>query len=137
MLFRSSKSLGNGIDPLEEIEKYGADALRFTLTTGITPGNDMRYQDEKIIASRNFANKLWNASRFAIMNLQDENEQFLPLADGASDEDFDVTTMNLKVEDRWIISRLNDAISYVTETMEKLDLALAGKRIYDLIWNEG
>ncbi len=133
---KMSKSLGNGIDPLEEIEKYGADALRFTLTTGITPGNDMRYQDEKIIASRNFANKLWNASRFAIMNLQDENEQFLPLANGASDEDFDVTTMNLKVEDRWIISRLNDAISYVTETMEKLDLALAGQRIYDLIWNE-
>ena len=133
---KMSKSLGNGIDPLEEIEKYGVDALRFTLTTGITPGNDMRYQDEKIIASRNFANKLWNASRFAIMNLQDENEQFLPLANGASDEDFDVTTMNLKVEDRWIISRLNDAISYVTETMEKLDLALAGQRIYDLIWNE-
>ena len=133
---KMSKSLGNGIDPLEEIEKYGADALRFTLTTGITPGNDMRYQDEKIIASRNFANKLWNASRFAIMNLQDENEQFLPLANGASDEDFDVTTMNLKVEDRWIISRLNDAISYVTETMEKLDLALAGQRIYDLIWSE-
>ena len=102
--------------------------MRFTLTTGITPGNDMRYQDEKIIASRNFANKLWNASRFAIMNLQDENEQFLPLANGASDEDFDVTTMNLKVEDRWIISRLNDAISYVTKTMEKFDLALAGQR---------
>ena len=133
---KMSKSLGNGIDPLREIEKYGADALRFTLITGITPGNDMRYQDEKILAARNFANKLWNAARFAIMNLRDENEDFLPLADGAEDEDFDPTCMDLKVEDKWIVSRVNDAVSYVTDTMEKLDLALAGQRIYDLIWNE-
>ncbi|MDY2959597.1 MAG: valine--tRNA ligase [Hornefia sp.] len=133
---KMSKSLGNGIDPLEEIDKYGADALRFMLITGITPGNDMRYQDERMIASRNFANKLWNASRFAIMNLQDENEKFLPLAEGIFDDDFDISEIHLKAPDRWMISRLNDAVKYVTETMEKLDLALAGQRVYDLIWNE-
>ncbi len=133
---KMSKSLGNGIDPLEEIDKYGADALRFMLITGITPGNDMRYQDERMIASRNFANKLWNASRFAIMNLQDENEKFLPLAEGIFDDNFDISEIHLKAPDRWMISRLNDAVKYVTETMEKLDLALAGQRVYDLIWNE-
>ena len=133
---KMSKSLGNGIDPLKEIEKYGADALRFMLVTGITPGNDMRYQDERILASRNFANKLWNASRFAIMNLQDENEKFLPLEEGIFEENFDISEIDLKAPDKWMISRLNDAVEYVTETMEKLDLALAGQRVYELIWNE-
>ncbi|MBQ9014766.1 MAG: class I tRNA ligase family protein, partial [Firmicutes bacterium] len=121
---KMSKSLGNGIDPLEIIDQYGADALRFMLTTGITPGNDMRFKTDRLEAARNFANKLWNASRFVIMNLEDDGELAQP--DPAA----------LKDEDKWILSRLNDAVKYVTETMEKYDLALAGQRVYDLIWNE-
>ena len=124
---KMSKSLGNGIDPLEVIDQYGADALRFMLTTGITPGNDMRFKEDRLESARNFANKLWNASRFVIMNLQDENGEFLPMADdGAA----------LRDEDKWMISRVNDAVQYVTDTFEKFDLALAGQRVYDLIWNE-
>ncbi len=140
---KMSKSLGNGIDPLEEIEKYGADALRFMLTTGITPGNDMRYQDERIIAARNFANKLWNASRFVIMNLKDDEGSFLPLAEccddccgGACGDTCKFGTMALRDEDKWMLSRVNDAAKYVTDQMDKFDLALAGQRVYDLIWNE-
>ena len=136
---KMSKSLGNGIDPLEEIDKYGADALRFMLTTGITPGNDMRYQDERIVSARNFANKLWNASRFVIMNLQDEEGNFLPTADGSLlgfDRTDDFSGIALKEEDKWMISRLNEAVKYVTDEMDKFDLALAGQRVYDLIWNE-
>ena len=120
---KMSKSLGNGIDPLEVIDQYGADALRFMLTTGITPGNDMRFKTDRLEASRNFANKLWNASRFVIMNLGDEE---IPEADRSAWRD----------EDKWMISRVNDAVKYVTEAMEKYDLALAGQRVYDLIWNE-
>ena len=140
---KMSKSLGNGIDPLEEIDKYGADALRFMLITGITPGNDMRYQDERIVAARNFANKLWNASRFVIMNLQDEEGNFLPMAKCCSDccgmacgDTSDFSNIALREEDKWMISRINDAVKYVTDTMDKFDLALAGQRVYDLIWNE-
>ncbi len=136
---KMSKSLGNGIDPLEEIDKYGADALRFMLTTGITPGNDMRYKTERILNARNFANKLWNASRYVIMNLQDENGEFLPTADGESmgfDRTEDFSGIALRDEDKWMISRLNDAVKYVTEELDKFDLALAGQRVYDLIWNE-
>ncbi len=136
---KMSKSLGNGIDPLEEIDKYGADALRFMLTTGITPGNDMRYKTDRILNARNFANKLWNASRFVIMNLQNEDGEFLELADGDG-EGFDGTTdfsgISLLDEDKWMISRLNEAARYVTEELDKFDLALAGQRVYDLIWNE-
>ena len=121
---KMSKSLGNGIDPLEIIDQYGADALRFMLTTGITPGNDMRFKTDRLEAARNFANKLWNASRFVIMNLEDAGELTEP--DPAA----------LRDEDKWMLSRLNDAVRYVTETMEKYDLALAGQRVYDLIWNE-
>lgn len=124
---KMSKSLGNGIDPLEIIDRYGADALRFMLTTGITPGNDMRFQEDRLESSRNFANKLWNASRFVIMNLQDEEGNFLPM-DGGSGVWRD--------EDKWIIGRVNVAAEYITETMERYDLALAGQRTYDLIWNE-
>ncbi len=120
---KMSKSLGNGIDPLEVIDQYGADALRFMLTTGITPGNDMRFKTDRLEASRNFANKLWNASRFVIMNLGDEE---IPEADRSAWRD----------EDKWMISRVNDAVKYVTEAMEKYELALAGQRVYDLIWNE-
>ena len=122
---KMSKSLGNGIDPLEIIDQYGADALRFMLTTGITPGNDMRFKEDRLESARNFANKLWNASRFVIMNLQDEDGNFLPMKEGA-----------LQDEDKWILSRVNDAAKYMTETMEKFDLALAGQRVYELIWNE-
>ena len=124
---KMSKSLGNGTDPLELIDKYGADALRFMLTTGITPGNDMRFKEDRLEAARNFANKLWNASRFVIMNIRDDSGNFMSVADMPSD---------LKDEDKWIISRVNDAIKYVTDAMERFDLALAGQRVYDLIWNE-
>ena len=124
---KMSKSLGNGIDPLEIIDQYGADALRFMLTTGITPGNDMRFKEDRLESARNFANKLWNASRFVIMNLQDEQGEFLPMAEGGA---------ALKDEDKWMISRVNDAARYVTDAFEKFDLALAGQRVYDVIWNE-
>lgn len=140
---KMSKSLGNGIDPLHEIEKYGADALRFMLIIGTSPGNDIRYQDEKIIAARNFANKLWNASRFVIMNITDDNGDPLPLAKCCCDccgmacgntEDF--SNIRLKPEDKWMISRTNDAIRYVKNSMDKFELGLAAQRVYDLIWNE-
>ena len=125
---KMSKSLGNGIDPLEVIDQYGADALRFMLTTGITPGNDMRLSEDKIEAARNFANKLWNASRFTIMNLQDEEGAFLPMA--AEDTD------RLQDEDKWILSAVNDTIRETTAYMERFDLAMAASKVYDLIWNQ-
>ena len=128
---KMSKSLGNGIDPLEVIEQYGADALRFMLSTGITPGNDMRYTVEKIEAARNFANKLWNASRFVIMNIKSEDGEFLDIA---SEEN--LLNEALKEEDKWIISKLWESVEYVNRAMERFDLALAGQKVYDLIWNE-
>ncbi|MDO4518054.1 MAG: valine--tRNA ligase, partial [Bacillota bacterium] len=139
---KMSKSLGNGIDPLLVIDEYGADALRFMLTTGITPGNDMRFKDDRLQSCRNFANKLWNASRFVIMNLQDEEGNFLEMAKCADDccgkaccNDIAVAG-NIREEDKWIFSRVNEATKYITDAMERYDLALAGQRIYDLIWNE-
>ena len=128
---KMSKSLGNGVDPLEIIDKYGADALRFMLTTGITPGNDMRFKEDRLESCRNFANKLWNASRFVIMNLVNEDGSFKEFANLD-----DISAVALQDEDKWIISRVNDATKYITETMERFDLALAGDRAYDLIWNE-
>lgn len=125
---KMSKSLGNGIDPLDIIDKYGADALRFMLSTGITPGNDMRFTSDRLESSRNFANKLWNASRFVIMNIQDENGDFLPMGDGINGA--------LRDEDKWIISRLADANAYIDKAMDRFDIAMAGQRIYDMIWNE-
>lgn len=127
---KMSKSLGNGIDPLEIIDQYGADALRFMLTTGITPGNDMRFKTDKLESSRNFANKLWNASRFVIMNLQNEDGSFKDIADG------DISQMALRDEDKWMLSRVNEAVKYVTAAMDRFDLALAGQKVYDVIWNE-
>ncbi len=124
---KMSKSLGNGIDPLEVIDEMGADALRFMLISGITPGNDTRYIPKKLEAARNFANKLWNASRFVIMNLQDEDGNFLEMN---SDENA------WRDEDKWMVSRVNDAAKYVEETMDKFDLSLAAQRVYDVIWNE-
>ncbi len=122
---KMSKSLGNGIDPLEMIDRYGADALRFMLMTGITPGNDMRFQIEKIESARNFANKLWNASRFVLMNAQD--------AKGIAP---DQALAHIKGEDQWILHRINQVVSEVTANLEKFELSLAGQRIYDFIWNE-
>lgn len=119
---KMSKSLGNGIDPLEIIDKYGADALRFTLATGNSPGNDMRFSDEKIEASRNFANKLWNAARFILMSL-DENEPLPHLPE------------ELTLDDKWIVSRLNTLSAEVTENLEKFELGIAVAKLYDFIWD--
>ena len=119
---KMSKSLGNGIDPLEIIDKYGADALRFTLATGNSPGNDMRFSDEKVEASRNFANKIWNAARFIIMNLgENEPAPYIP--------------ENLAIEDKWILSQYNDLIKAVTDSLEKYELGLAVQKLYDFIWD--
>ncbi len=120
---KMSKSLGNGIDPLEVIEKYGADALRFTLITGNAPGNDMRFSYDRIEASRNFANKIWNASRFVLMNLEGKTI--------TKPEESDLQTA-----DRWILSRMNDTVREVTENMEKYELGIAAGKIYDFIWDE-
>jgi valyl-tRNA synthetase len=120
---KMSKSLGNGIDPLEVIEKYGADTLRFTLSTGNAPGNDMRFYQEKVEASRNFANKIWNASRFVIMNLE-----------GFKPGDFEAEKLSLK--DRWILKRLNDITKEITEAMEKFEIGIAAQKIYDFFWSE-
>ena len=119
---KMSKSLGNGIDPLEIIDQYGADALRFTLATGNSPGNDMRFSDEKVEASRNFANKIWNAARFILMNL-DENE-YAPYV-----------PKNLAIEDKWILSKYNDLVKDVTDSLEKFELGMAVQKLYDFIWD--
>lgn len=125
---KMSKSLGNGIDPLEIIDEVGADALRFMLSSGITPGNDMRFIRNKLEASRNFANKLWNASRFTIMNLKDDKGEFLPMASSES--------VIYQDEDKWMLSLINDGIKVITEHLGKFELSIAGQKIYDLIWNE-
>lgn len=119
---KMSKSLGNGIDPLEEIEKYGADALRFTLATGNTPGNDMRYSAERVEASRNFANKLWNAARFVLMNLKD-------------DEPAPYIPEKLELEDKWVLSKFNRVAKEVTENLDKFEIGLAVSKLYDFIWD--
>ncbi len=121
---KMSKSLGNGIDPLEVIHEYGADALRFTLVTGNTPGNDMRFYMERVEANRNFANKLWNATRFVLMNLDEEVSK--------DQINFD----SLEEEDRWILSKLNETIKEATENLDKYEIGLAAGKIYDFIWDE-
>ena len=119
---KMSKSLGNGIDPLVVIDQYGADALRFTLATGNSPGNDMRFSDEKVGASRNFANKLWNAARFILMNLgEDEKAPHIP------DE--------LTLEDKWILSLFNTLTKEVTDNLDKFELGIAVQKLYDFIWD--
>ena len=119
---KMSKSLGNGIDPLEVIEQYGADALRFMLATGNSPGNDMRYSPEKVEASRNFANKIWNAARFILMNLEGhEIKNELP--------------NELTTEDKWIISSFNRVAKEITENLEKFELGIAAQKIYDFLWD--
>ena len=119
---KMSKSLGNGIDPLQVIDEYGADALRFMLATGNAPGNDMRYMEEKVTSARNFANKLWNASRFVMMNLPDDFE-------------FKGIPENLRVEDKWIISKFNKLAKEVNYNLDKFELGVACSKLYDFIWD--
>lgn len=120
---KMSKSLGNGIDPLAVIDKYGADALRFTLVTGNAPGNDMRFYWERVEASRNFANKVWNASRFMMMNIEKADLSGVKLED-------------LTDADKWILSKMNTLIKDVTQNMENYDLGIAVQKLYDFIWEE-
>lgn len=121
---KMSKSLGNGIDPVEVIEKYGADTLRFMLITGNTPGNDMRFYWERVESARNFANKLWNASRFMLMNLEGFDKTFVPEAN------------DYTLADKWILSRYAKTAISITENLEKFELGEAGRSLYDFIWNE-
>lgn len=121
---KMSKSLGNGIDPLEVIDQYGADALRFTLITGSTPGNDMRFSYKRVESNRNFCNKLWNASRFVLMNLP---EDFY---------DAKVMKEKLHSEDRWILTRVDETIVEVQEKIEKYDIGMAAEAVHDFIWDE-
>ena len=119
---KMSKSLGNGIDPLEVIDKYGADALRFMLATGNAPGNDMRYSDDKVKASRNFANKLWNAARFIMMNLPDGFTA-------------DALPAQMNIEDKWIVSKFNTLAKEIDENLTNFDLGVAVAKLYDFIWD--
>ncbi|MDD4801981.1 MAG: valine--tRNA ligase [Syntrophomonas sp.] len=120
---KMSKSLGNGIDPIEVIQKYGADTLRFSMITGVTPGNDVRFQWDKVENTRNFSNKVWNASRFVLMNLTD----FTPV---------ELEKNELTLADRWIISRFNTKIAEITELLERYELGEAARGMYDFIWDE-
>ena len=120
---KMSKSLGNGIDPLEVIDQYGADALRFMLVMGSTPGNDMRYSEEKVKAARNFANKLWNAARFVLMNLPEDFQPGLPAED------------RLDMSDKWLLSNLNRVAREMNDNLEKYEMGLAAAKINDFIWD--
>lgn len=119
---KMSKSLGNGIDPLEIIELYGADALRFMLASGVNAGNDMRYSDEKVKAARNFANKLWNAARFILMNLDEESDLLAPPTE-------------LELEDRWVLTKLQKVIEEATKNLERFEISVTSQKIYDFIWS--
>ena len=119
---KMSKSLGNGIDPLEVIDEYGADALRFTLATGNSPGNDMRFSDDRVKASRNFANKLWNAARFVLMYLGDDYK-------------YGGLPSDLLIEDKWILSKVNSLAQEVTDNLDKYELGIAVQKLYDFIWD--
>jgi valyl-tRNA synthetase len=121
---KMSKSLGNGIDPLEVIKNYGADALRLTLVTGNAPGNDMRFSNSRVEASRNFANKVWNASRFIMMNMPEDGEIPAQMPAG------------LLPEDKWILSGFNNVVRDVTENMDRFELGIAVQKVHDFIWDE-
>ncbi|WP_186430993.1 valine--tRNA ligase [Clostridium sp. BSD9I1] len=121
---KMSKSLGNGVDPLDIIDKYGADALRFMLVTGNAPGNDIRFYEEKVEAARNFANKIWNASRFVMMNLDKD------LMDKYKD------VKDYTIADKWILSRVNTLVKEVTENIDKYELGIASQKVYDFMWSE-
>ena len=118
---KMSKSLGNGVDPLEVIENYGADALRFSLLTGNSPGNDMRYIPSRVESCRNFANKIWNAARFLLMNLKEDTGFTLP--------------QTLSLEDKWILTKYNRLVGEITDSLEKSELGLAAQKLYDFIWD--
>ena len=120
---KMSKSLGNGVDPMDVIEKYGADALRFFLSTSTASGMDLRYDEEKVASTWNFINKFWNASRFVLMNIEDLNET-------------NYTLENLKEEDKWILTKLNNLIKVVTKRMDKYDFNIVGSELYSFIWND-
>ena len=120
---KMSKSLGNGVDPIDVVNKYGADALRFTIITGNSPGNDMRYDEKRIVASRNFANKLWNATRFVLMNIDES-------------DDIEFKNLDLSLEDKWILKRLNNVVEEVSKNLDKYEIGLAASRIEDFIWEE-
>ncbi len=120
---KMSKSLGNGIDPIEVIDKYGADALRFSLVMGVAPGSDIRISEEKIESYRNFANKIWNASRFALMNMEDFVPQGIPSVD------------KLQMADKWILTRYQENVRGITENLENYDIGLAATKLYDFIWS--
>jgi len=122
---KMSKSLGNGIDPLKVIEEYGADALRFALATGNAPGNDMRFSDEKIESARNFANKLWNASRFVLMNLTEDDEALLGLPE----------EKDMAIEDKWILSRFNKLAKTVNDNIASYEIGVALSEIYSFTWD--
>ena len=122
---KMSKSLGNGIDPMDVIEKYGVDSLRFFLTTNSTPGQDLRFSDEKVESSWNFINKIWNASRFALMQLGEEEFNL---------SDVDLT--NVSIIDKWILKRFNEVLAMVTENMEKYEFALVGNELYNFVWDD-
>ena len=122
---KMSKSLGNGIDPIEIIEKYGTDALRLSLVMGITPGNDIRYMPEKLEASSNFANKLWNAAKFVLMNIEPENM-----------DDTNIDLSKLEYEDKWILSKLNALIKEATSNLDNFDMGVYAQKLYDFTWNE-
>ncbi|MFP4016663.1 MAG: class I tRNA ligase family protein, partial [Halanaerobiales bacterium] len=117
--------LGNGVDPIEVIDKYGADALRFTLITGNTPGNDMRFREERLEASRNFANKIWNASRFILMNIEDLDY-----------DSIDPKELKYTMADRWIISRLNKVTENIEKALDKYNFGEVSKTLYDFVWSE-
>lgn len=119
---KMSKSLGNGVDPLEIIDKYGADALRLSLSTGIAPGSDTRFSEEKVESCRNFCNKLWNASRFVIMNMEGDEKAEIPT--------------RLNIADKWILTRLHDVIREVTQNLNRYEIGLASARLYDFVWSE-
>ncbi len=121
---KMSKSLGNGVDPLEVIEKYGADAMRFMISTGSTPGQDLRFNWDKVEQARNFANKIWNASRFALMNLE-----------GVTAEDIDLT-VELGTADRWILHRLNETVREVTRLIDSYEFGETGRVLYNFIWDD-
>ena len=136
---KMSKSLGNGIDPLEVIDKYGTDALRFSLVLGISPGNDIRYMPEKLESASNFANKLWNASKFVLSNLQNSSEEEKKaFADESLLENIDKNELgnSLCYEDKWILSKLSKLSKEVTNNLENFELGIATQKIYDFIWNE-
>ena len=123
---KMSKSLGNGIDPIEIIERYGTDALRFSLIMGITPGNDIRYIPEKLESASNFANKLWNASKFVLMNIDKEQIKV----------NSEINVEDLMYEDKWILSKLNTLIEEINTNIDNFDLGVYAQKIYDFIWNE-